>query len=345
MSEAEGIDTENQVEGVQLVPSPETKLGGLVEPGTLKELYKRSNWEATLKVAVILATYCSLFALGRLIDVLGVWILIWLLQAVILSGFLGAAHDCAHNTMFTNSRANRFAGAIWSSIALFNFSLYKWFHLIHHKNTSVRGDTEPGGEFPSIWVYLRALPTDAFFVAFWKMSWLAQRGIFPDFVPSKKGRRDVRVDNIFQVSWVFVVLVLTAAFPISALEFYLIPILLYFPMVSFTSLPEHYGCERGTNVWKNTRSIKSNALFRYFFWNGNFHAAHHIAPGIPSRNLQKFHSLIEARLEHVNRSYMGFHAKLIWQLIFSPPKEVELSVDPNMRINFEYEMYKTGDKS
>src|SRR6202000_782803 len=92
-----------------------------------------------------------------------VWIAIWVYQAFILSGFLGASHECAHNTFTNHKFWNRIIGNFWSSTVLFNFSLYKYYHLNHHKLTHVDGDTEPYGSFRNITDYFLTIPMTGFF--------------------------------------------------------------------------------------------------------------------------------------------------------------------------------------
>jgi fatty acid desaturase len=250
-----------------------------------------------------------------------------------LSGFLGAAHDCAHGTHLDSKAGNRWAGALWASAVLFNFSLYKYFHLEHHKHTGVDGDTEPNGRFQNVWIYLLALPTTAFFSAFWKMAFRAEREQFPSFVRTLKARREVKTDNRIQMIWAMVIILTSTIYPEEIFLSYFVPLLFYFPMVFFTSLPEHYGCDLGPDTWTNTRSTVSNPVFRYYFWNGNFHSEHHVYPSVPSCNLPVVHRRIGTRFKFVESSYIRFHLHLISDLIFRRPPVDRQPVDPSHRVN------------
>src|SRR5262249_50249142 len=117
-----------------------------------------------------LGSYLLLSLIGVWLGAWWAWLAIWLIQGFILSCALGAAHDCAHSTFAITPFGNHCAGVLWSSTVLFNYSLYKHFHLEHHRFTMIPGDTEPLGEFKGFWDYLRSLPTTAFFVSFWVMS-------------------------------------------------------------------------------------------------------------------------------------------------------------------------------
>jgi fatty acid desaturase len=312
----------------------------------LYELYQRPAWKSILQTIVIISTYFLLSCIGFWFKHWEIWMAVWLFQGFILSGFLGAAHDCAHGTLYVSPRVNRIAGALWSSSVLFNFSLYKYFHLVHHRYTSVEGDTEPWGTFPNIWVYVLTLPTHAFFIAFWKMSWMATKGYYPDFVKSPTGRKAVNQDNWVLFGWLILAFILTLISPWTILALYWMPMIIYFPMVFLTSHPEHYNCDWGSNQWNNTRTITSNPIFRYYFWNGNYHAEHHIYPGVPSCNYHKIHKLIKHRFKYVENSYIMFHLRLIWDLIFTNQSvEKNSEIRPNHRVDFTYIMVSKKDDS
>jgi fatty acid desaturase len=182
------------------------------------------------------------------------------------------------------------------------------------------------------------MPTTAFFVSFWRMSCLALAGKFPHFVSSMQGRQDVRIDNLPQIAWLVIAALFTYAWPLPSLLFYWAPMVFYFPMVFLTSLPEHYGCDEGEDVTRNTRTIRSNWLFRTLFWNGNFHAEHHLYPTVPSHNLPKLHALIGDHFAFRERSYVRFHGRLILDLLLhrqANPQASKDTPDPQKRINYE----------
>ncbi len=292
--------------------------------------------EATFNVG----SYVLLFFVALWIDSWWSWIAVWLIQGFLLSGFLGASHECAHGLFLRSRLGNRICGMLWSASVVFNFSIYKYYHLEHHKYTAVPGDTEPLGTFENVRAYFLALPTTGFFVALWLMSLKALCGRFPHFVRTRKGRRQVIVDSVFQLLWLLSVFVLTLMWPRNLVLFYWIPLLVYFPMVFFTSLPEHYGCDEVADPLCNTRTLSSNFLFRYMFWNGNYHAEHHVYPFVPSHNLPVLHALIGNHFQYRERSYLKFHFKLIRGL----RRQTKLTgkvLEPLKRVDFE--MYNLHD--
>jgi fatty acid desaturase len=306
-----------------------------LSPGEIKTLHHRPLWKPVLQSVFNVTAYASLGALAHFTDYLALSLLCWVLMGFVLSGFLGASHDCAHSSFFNSPLANRIAGGFWSSVVLFNFTIYRFYHLEHHRYTNVEGDTEPGGAFESFFQYLASLPTTSFFVSFWLMSIRACRREFPHFIRTRRQRRDVLLDNVPLVSWVFAAALLTFLWPRQLLFMYWGPMFFYFPMVFLTSLPEHYDCDDGPGLTVNTRSMHSNALFRYIFWNGNYHAEHHTYPRVPSCNLPALSRLIRPAFVNREDSYVRFHLKLITSLIRHTKDTAGPAASALKRVEFE----------
>jgi fatty acid desaturase len=53
----------------------------------------------------------------------------------------------------------------------------------------------------------------------------------------------------------------------------------------------------------------------WFFWNSNYHAVHHLHPGVPSFRLPQLHEQIKDRCQYVERSYLGWHARFLAGLL------------------------------
>lgn len=301
----------------------------------LRDLREKCLLPVILQSLFNVGAYLFLYVVGGWIGAWWLWPIIWWFQGFILSGFLGASHDCAHGTFATTPWGNRVAGVLWSSTVLFNFTIYKYYHLEHHKYTSVPGDTEPSGVFQRFWDYLRALPMTGFFVPFWIMALQTVCRRFPHFVRSVKARHDARVDTVMLLAWLFLLSGITALWPQQVLLGYWCPLVLYFPMVFFTSIPEHYSCDEGPDLLRNTRSLSSNFLYRYVFWNGNYHAEHHVYPAVPSYNLPRLHALIGNHFKCQERSYVLFHLKVIRGLLQGRTSEDKKVLTPLKRIDYE----------
>lgn len=301
--------------------------------------YVVSNLYTILQATICLATYTALALLSLHLNTWKAWIFIWPVQSFLLAGFLGASHDCAHRAHYTSPSANRLAGMFWATLGVVNFTLYKHFHLDHHQFVGTDKDTEPAGEFDSVTSYLRSLPTIHFFLTFWKMSVNSLFGRHPHFIRNQTQRNEVIQDTFALLIWMTLVVVAAVIWTKVTLITYVIPVLLYFPMVFIFSLPEHYGCQHNEDWRENTRTITSNRVIAYLYWNGNYHADHHIFPRLPSRHLPYAHSLIRNELKFVGKSYLMFHIKLIMKLSSNGASDsfedgVMKVLSPSERIHF-----------
>ena len=321
-------------------PAAEPRVRAAYEDLSGRGCFRISNTYTALQSVVCIGAYALLAWAALRLDNVAAWLVIWPLQAFLLAGFLGASHDCGHRVHYTSPLANRIAGMFWATVTSVNFTLYKHFHLDHHQFVGTDEDTEPAGEFDSLASYFSSLPTVHFFYTFWRMSAQAVRGRFPHFIRNKGQRRDVLLDDLALVVWFTAVATCTALWPKQALVAYLVPLLLFFPVVFLFSLPEHYGCDHNTDWRRNTRTVTSNPVVSYLYWNGNFHADHHVFPRIPSRYLPQAHRLLKDEFAFSGKSYAAFHISLIRRLssaAASAPFEtgVQKVLSPSERIHFK----------
>jgi fatty acid desaturase len=90
---------------------------------------------------------------------------------------------------------------------------------------------------------------------------------------------------------------------VQALFFWwIIPVLLGYPVVNFFRNLEHADCEvsKDPNCLRNTRSVKSNPLVRLLLWDTGFHCEHHCYPMVPFYNLHKLHDLMKDSMLHAD---------------------------------------------
>ncbi|WP_460206185.1 fatty acid desaturase family protein [Scytonema sp. NUACC21] len=291
----------------------------VVESKILQDLCKKRPHKVFIVSLFNLSTYFFLSLVGFWTNDWWLWAVIWCFQGMIISGFLGAIHEGVHGCFGSSDRTNHLAGVFWSTPVFINFTLYKYFHLKHHKYTNVPGDPEQPEEikvFSNIWDYvLSFVRTSTFYILCWKMSVEACFGSFPDFIRSEKARRAVQIDNIALLLWLLLSATITYWWMEYALLFYWCPLIVSYPMSFLTILPEHYGCTQSSDPQCNTRTTSSNFFVRWVIWYGNYHAEHHLYPSVPCYNLPHLHSLIGKHFTFQQRSFTLFHLKLIWTLL------------------------------
>ena len=276
----------------------------------------RTLCQALFNVALLV----TLSWIGLRIDENITWIAVWLSQGVILTGFLSAAHECVHEHFWPDRRINAVFGRLWATPALLNFSLYRFFHLRHHQYTGVAGDPEGiNYALPTIGKYATELCTSG--MKFTVFMITASADVVcgrepPEFVRGARARHQVWIDSWILLGFLFIVVLLTMWRPTLMVKLAWAPWFAYFLALFWTGLPEHFELGPG-----ETRSIRSNWLFRTVYWSANFHAEHHAEPRVPAHNLYRLHELLQTQLPHRETSYILYHWKLIRRLLVdSKPK-------------------------
>lgn len=86
----------------------------------------------------------------------------------------------------------------------------------------------------------------------------------------------------------------------SLLFWWIVPVLIGYPVVNYFRNLEHADCEvsKTPNTLKNTRSVRSNIIIRTLLWDTNYHAEHHCYPMVPFFNLHKINEHMYPYCEH-----------------------------------------------
>jgi fatty acid desaturase len=286
----------------------------IIDDALFLELRKRNYFKIVFHSLLNIVIFLLLGLLSIQVYIRHLWWifpLLWLSQAFVLGSFMDIAHECIHNNFGSSSRINRIAGIFWLLPGLINFSLYKNYHLEHHKHTRVADDPEPSEDFSSFWEYLSGYILVFFYAPPLIMTIEAIFGKMPPFIRSEKLRHDIQADTFILAFWLVGMITLTLFFWQYAILMYWLPLLFFYPVAYATVTVEHYGCDMGSCLLSNTRTISSNFIFRCLAWNANYHAEHHVYPSVPAHSLPKLHSVIGGCFKYQEKSYILFH----WQLI------------------------------
>lgn len=310
----------------------------------MRSLTRRAWSPPMIRLGVQTALYAAVVALPFLIDSWWLRVPSWIVAGIIMAGLHSILHYCCHGTFVPGNRGNRVFGVLTGTLVLMNSGLYRAFHLTHHRLTGEAGDPEPDGTFTRLRQYVSALPNIDYLVAFARMSVASLWNRYPDFVKSPRERTAIRRDTLVMVAWIGVVSVATILWPWIVLNVYLIPLLIA-GMVNFLSaLPEHYYAERSGNPWSNTNSVYTKSRwFRFLYWNSNYHAEHHLFPGVPSWKLPHVSKRVRKYLAHTETSYVAFHYKLLADLVRGRAALAEQPIGEGRRTDFWYPLHKVTD--
>lgn len=273
----------------------------------------------------------TLYAVLAVVAVTAPWYVrvpAWLVMAWLLVGNGAIAHETTHRHLFRSPSTNRWVGAVAGASVLMPWGVYRPYHLAHHRYTVAIEDPEgPPLRFRARIEYpLLALGGLAFLVRLNGYGWATAAARPPSWMRSRVQRHVAVADTALCLA-VLIALVLLGITRLGVLvAVWLVPwlaaLMILVPLVLVT---EHYGATVGTvNAAENTRSVVSNRLVRWLYWNNNFHTAHHQLPSAVHQRLPELEQLIDPaeRGDWLVSGYVAFHRQ-VWGSLpwFAPPSE------------------------
>ena len=289
----------------------------LIDRGTLKQLMQRSDRPSLFKLLFHFALFVGCIVVFATVQ------LPWLafVPMLLFFGFITFSlyapfHECTHETAFSTPWLNTFGAWITGVPYGYSPGMHKGFHFTHHKLTNMEGDPEKGFSLPPMpgRIFLQVLvagflgmlvPLHSCILAvlparFWdkaEASW----------APSKERRR---------LAWEcrFVALFWIAGIYFLAQDTYLLLTMLAAIFIgrfihAFITVSEHEGLPEDGHQMHRTRTVLTNPVFRWFWWNMNYHSEHHTWPGVPWHQLPKAHELSVGPQMNTELSYVSFFAR------------------------------------
>ena len=238
----------------------------------------------------------------------------WALPAFLLYGTIYSScdarwHECAHGTPFRTRWLNETFYLLSSIMNMKEGTYMRWSHTRHHTDTIMVGlDPEIQVMRPAnlgrvlldfLWIpdavqMFRAMFSHAFGVPTKEAR---------DFVPSSEWQKMFWWSRIYLLLYAGIV-----AWCISIRSW--LP-LLFFPLArlyggwlhQLFSLTQHAGLAENVRDHRlNTRTVEMNPVFRFLYFNMNYHIEHHMFPMVPFHALPKLHRRVQGVLP---RTYTG----------------------------------------
>ena len=230
----------------------------------------------------------------------------------IFAGLVNSAHDCIHKSQWTYKQLNAIFGNLWCAIVLLNYGRYKYKHLKHHKYLGTDKDSEKAIVFNSPMEYVTYLLGITYIKGLFQSHMLIFKIIF---LTDNKEKKEILISEITLLIWLSLCVFLTIFNFDFMLTAYWMPLSLYPATLAFFSLTEHYGLSKSKDIRLCTRTVKSNFIIRYLFWNGNFHIEHHYFPIAPSNKLKYIHQQLSSNTHCFENSYLMFHFRVLNELL------------------------------
>jgi fatty acid desaturase len=309
----------------------------------MKELMRRTDGPA---IRDTLIWFAVLGALGTLLyQTWGTW---WAVPVfLVYSIFYGSCgdsrwHECGHGTAFKTPWMNKAIYYLASFLVLRNGTLWRWSHTRHHTDTIVVGRD------PEIAVMRPPSFERIFLNLFYLQDGRVQLGRIArftlgimneeekDFVPESerwKAFLEARIQAAVLVGVVVWCIVIGSVMPA-----FLIGLPTFFGTwmdVILFGFTQHAGlAEDVVDHRLNCRTVYMNPVFRFIYWNMNYHLEHHMFPMVPYHALPRLH---DAMKDDTPPAYDGVIAAwkeilpALWRQRRDPTYFVERQLPPTAR--------------
>jgi fatty acid desaturase len=232
-------------------------------------------------------------------------------------------HECGHGTAFKTRWMNDVVYSIASFMIMREPVIWRWSHTRHHTNTLIVGRdpeivaTRPPKLF-QIFLYFFGVTTvpkalQKFLIH--ATGWLTEEE--KTFVPQSEWSKVYTTARIY--------LVIHALPFVAAIYFGS-----WLPLMYVGVLPSMYGAWMGVYFGLtqhaglaedvldhrlNSRTVYMNPVFRFVYWNMNYHVEHHIFPMVPYHALPKLHAVMGPDLPKPHTSTIAAYRDIITALI------------------------------
>jgi fatty acid desaturase len=268
----------------------------------MKTLMQRSDGAA---IRDTLLWYALIIAAGVLAyRSWGTW---WAVPAFLLYGTLYCSpadsrwHEAGHGTAFKTRWMNDVLYQLACFQVLRRPTAWRWSHARHHTDTMIVGrDPEVAVPVPTDWTTvfgnIFALKHAWFEIGKWLRN-VAGTVSEEDktFVPEMAWGRIIVEARIWAVLYAVVMAACVYSGSVMPLLFIGLPSLYGAWLYHFFGLTQHAGLpDNVTDHRKNSRTVYMNPVFRFLYWNMNYHLDHHMYPMVPYHALPDLHEAIKA---------------------------------------------------
>jgi fatty acid desaturase len=289
-----------------------------IDPKRLRELSRRSDLRGWMQTG---SHFGAIGVTGTLLWLMRstAWAIpLFVVQGVLINFLYAGQHEFSHSTVFRTRRLNEVFGRLIGFIVLAPRDADQIQHFAHHRHTQIwRQD----GELYRARFTLRSYLLRLVGIEYWwsNISALALYacGVVsePYVVGDDKGR------VIAEARWHVLGYAVIAGVSVwthswAAALLWLAPMLTLKIAHQLQNTIEHVGLPHTSELFANTRSVRTNPVMRWLCWQMQYHTAHHAFPSVPCYNLRALHQALftEQGIEPPTMTYLGFQAAIIGAL-------------------------------
>jgi len=268
----------------------------------LKELMRRDDGPAVRDTLIWFAALLVSGALGYYFW--GSWAAVpFFLAYGVLYGSASDSrwHECGHRTAFKTKWMNDAVYQIACFMIMREPEIWRWSHTRHHTDTVIVGRdpeiiTPRPPDILSLMLNVFSLKNA---VLFFQKLFIHAAGRLTDeeltFVPESERPKVFRTARLYLAIYALVIAACVYFRSILPAMYVGLPSLYGGWLQLYFGCTQHLGlAEDVLDHRLNSRTIYMNPIFRFLYWNMNYHVEHHLFPLIPYHALPKLHEAIKA---------------------------------------------------
>lgn len=240
---------------------------------------------------------------------------VFVIHGALLNFLYAGQHELSHWTVFRTRGLNEWFGRAFGFFLFYPRTFDQVQHVAHHRFTQ---DWERDGELARPRYTLSSYLLWMTGVSYWLTRWrriarFAAGRVTEPYLPPSRHREFIR-EARWHVAGYGLILAASLYWrsPL-AWMLWLAPMLTMKFVHQLQNTIEHLGMSHDPNVFENTRSTRTNPVFRWACWQMQYHTAHHAFPGVPFHRLKALDRLLAERrgVAAPAMTYLGFQ----WQVI------------------------------
>jgi len=290
----------------------------------MKELMERSDGPAIRDTLIWLVAFIS-FGIGGYVF----WSTWWAVPFFFCYGVLYGSssdsrwHECGHGTAFKTRWMNDVVYQIACFMIMREPTIWRWSHTRHHTDTIIVGrDPEIAAMRPPAMLrilsnifavaHVRATTKSILLHATGRLS--ADEA---SFVPETERHKVFRVARIWlAIHLAVIALALSIQSWLPLIYVGMLPTMYGGWLTIYFGISQHAGlADNVLDHRLNTRTIYMNPIFRFVYWNMNYHVEHHLFPMVPYHRLPDLHEAVKADLPKPYASTIEAYREIIPALI------------------------------
>jgi fatty acid desaturase len=239
-----------------------------------------------------------------------------LVHGIVLAFLFAPLHETIHRTAFASRSVNEGVAFLLGATLLLPHEYFRAFHFEHHRFTQDPArDPELASPKPTRlrqWLWAATgLPYWIFHV---RLILRQAMGRTPEgFYKSAAQRRAVvREARVLLAIYGGLAVLSLATGSLAVLILWVVPELLGQPFLRLYLMAEHSLCPLDPgDMWRNSRTTRSNALVRLLAWNMPYHGAHHAYPSVPFHALPRLDRLVAPSAKTTESGYLAVQRAIL----------------------------------